>query len=150
MFYFDKKGTRKNRNQMKKIIQLYTISLLVISLSCKTIHNKLENEKFDYFVRKSINFDFRNLNKFNNKWREINNDTVIYTQYFKGAVCDIPDSELMKINIKKDTLYFNYGLKNVSSDCERKIGVSGIVVDFVLNKKKHPKYKEIKFNYIKR
>ena len=137
-------------NQMKNIILLYTIFSFEILMSCKTQPIKLQNVNFDYFVRRSIKYDFKNLNEFNGKWREINNDTVIYTSYFKGAPCDIPNGNEMKINIKKDTLFFNFGLENVSPDCERKIGVAGIMVDFVLNKKKYPDYKSLYIKHIKR
>lgn len=119
-------------------------------MSCKTQSAKLENENFDYFVRRSIKYDFKNLNEFNGKWREVNNDTVIYTNYFKGASCDIPNGDRMKINIIKDTLFFNFGLENISPDCERKIGVAGIMVDYVLNKKKYPNYKSLSIKYITR
>ena len=118
---------------MKKIIILKTILLIGILTSCKTFHSKSEKENFDYFSRKSTFLDFKNLDKINRKWREKNNDTVIYTTYFKGAVCDIPNEEEMNIKISNDTLYFNFGLAKISPDCEKEIGVAGIMVDFVLN-----------------
>lgn len=135
---------------MKKIIILKTILLIGILTSCKTFHSKSEKENFDYFSRKSTFLDFKNLDKINRKWREKNNDTVIYTTYFKGAVCDIPNEEEMNIKISNDTLYFNFGLAKISPDCEKEIGVAGIMVDFVLNKKKYPNYKELKIKHITR
>lgn len=94
--------------------------------------------------------DFKNLLEFDRKWREVNKDTVIYTTYFKGAYCDIPNEKEMTIKISNDTLYFNFGLASVSPDCERKVGVAGILIDFVLNKKKYLNYKELKIKYITR
>lgn len=135
---------------MKKIINLNIILLFVILMSCKTTSLKSQKENFDCLVRRSTVIDFKNLDRINNKWREINKDSVIYTTYFKGAVCDIPNGEEMSIKISNDTLYFNFGLANISPDCEREIGVAGIMVDFVLNRKKYPNYNNLKMKYITR
>jgi hypothetical protein len=121
-----------------------------IVMGCKTHNVILENQNFDYFVRRSTKYDFINLNEYDSKWREINKYTVIYTKYFRGASCDIPNENEMKINLKTDTIFFNFGLENIAGDCEREIGVAGIMIDFVINKKKHPNYKSLKIKYITR
>jgi hypothetical protein len=56
----------------------------------------------------------------------------------------------MSIKILNDTLYFNFGLAKINPDCGREIGVAGIMIDFVLNKKKYPNYKELKIEFITR
>lgn len=119
-------------------------------MSFKKLSLKTNQENFDYYVRTSNFKDFSDLSQRNRKWREISGDTLIYTTYFKGAVCDIPNEQNMKIRISNDTLYFDFGLANVPSDCERKFEVAGIMIDFVLNKKKHSNYKELNIEYITR
>lgn len=133
-------------------MKLIFFSLLVVLIfSCASSPPvKLQDENLGYSVRRSEMNDFKNLLEFDRKWREINKDTVIYTTYFKGAHCDIPNEKEMSIKISNDTLYFNFGLAKISPDCERKIGVAGIMIDFVLYKNKYPNYKKLKIKYITR
>jgi hypothetical protein len=56
----------------------------------------------------------------------------------------------MEIRIMNDTLYFYFGLDNIPPDCNRKTGVSGIMIDFILNKKKYSNHKNLKIKYITR
>ena len=151
--FIGKKEQKISANKNKINIQLMDndVKLIEVLPYMVNINKKIKSvvKNFDFFVRRSINFDFSNLKKLD-KWREIDKDTVIYTQYFKGAYCDIPNGDEMKIDIKNDTIIFNFGLESISSDCESEIGVAGIVVDFVLNRKKYPNYKELKIKYITR
>jgi hypothetical protein len=135
---------------MKKRIIIAIILLTLFLISFKKLPLKTNQENFDYYVRTSNFNDSSNLSQRNRKWSEISGDTLIYTTYFKGAVCDIPNEQNMKIRISNNTLYFDFGLSNVASDCERRFGVAGIMIDFVLNKKKYPNYKELNIEYITR
>ncbi|SHK20589.1 hypothetical protein [Chryseobacterium polytrichastri] len=54
----------------------------------------------------------------------------------------------MNIKIVNDTIIFNFGLSKKDPDCERRFGVAGIMVDFVLNKNKFPDYKKFKIKKI--
>lgn len=131
---------------MKNLIIIYaTVTVLILS-SCQAISVGLQQNKFNYFVRKSLEVDFKTVDK----WREAGRDTIIFTKWYKGAYCDIPQHEYMKMKISNDTIIFDFGLANVSSDCERKIGVAGIMVDFVLNKNKFKNYGNLKMKYITR
>lgn len=132
-----------------KVITIVSVSMYAITLlGFNELHSQTKTDRFDYFVRKSSYRDFKSLNDVNRKWREIKNDTLVYTAYFKGAVCDIPNAEKMNINIVNDTIVFNFGLNKEDPDCERRFGVAGIMVDFVLNKKKFPDYRNLKIKNI--
>lgn len=125
-------------------ILMYTIILI----GYNKLHSQTKTDHFDYFVRKSTYHNFKSLNDINGKWRELKNDTLIYTTYFKGAACDIPNAEKMNIKIVNDTIIFNFGLSKKDPDCERRFGVAGIMIDFVLNKNKFPDYKKFKIKKI--
>lgn len=129
---------------MRNLIYIYILSFVL--WSCQTWPIKSTESSFDYYVRETPHYDFDNLNKVDRMWRELSNDTLIYTAYYRGAYCDIPQKEDMSIKIKNDTIFFNFGLENVDPDCERTVGVAGIMVDFILNKKKYSDYKGLKIS----
>ena len=68
------------------------------------------------------------------------------TKYFKGSHCDIPIPQAMKMSIEKDTLIFDSG-KTYDPDCDGTIGVAGILIDFVINKRVYPNYRTFSFKY---
>lgn len=121
---------------------------IIILIGYNKLHSQTKTDHFDYFTRKSSYHNFKSLNDINGKWWELKNDTLIYTTYFKGATCDIPNAEKMNIKIVNDTIIFNFGLSKKDPDCERRFGVAGIMVDFVLNKNKFPDYKKFKIKKI--
>ncbi|MCX8534201.1 hypothetical protein [Chryseobacterium luquanense] len=123
--------------------------IICITFGSYNLHSQSKTNNFEYFVRKSTAVGFGNINELKNKWQELKNDTVVYSSYFKGASCDIPQSNSMNMKIVNDSLIFNFGIKK-NTDCERRFGSSGIIVDFVINKKKYPNYKDLKIKYIGR
>lgn len=128
----------------------FSLSIIIcIIFGSYHLHSQSKSNSFDYFVRESTAVNFGNMRELEDKWRELKNDTVVYSSYFKGASCDIPQSKSMNMEIVNDSLIFNFGIKK-NADCERRFGTSGIIVDFVINKKKYPNYKDLKMKYIGR
>ncbi len=120
---------------MKNIIA--TLIIISFFTTCKTVYSQSDTAAFDYFVRESnrnLGFD----KEIDSKWREVDDDTVIYTFYLKGSFCDMPIPETMSMKIANDTLFYNFARYDL--DC---IGVAGMMIDFVLNKKKYPNYKDL-------
>ena len=134
--------------KMRVVVFVISICISFFSRSSAQ-HLKKEKHDFNYFVRQSSSHNFiENLSEIHGKWRELNNDTLVYSAYFKGAICDIPNVKKMGIKIIKDTLMFDFGINKTSLECEKSFGVASITVDFVLNKRKYPNYKKLKIKYL--
>ena len=124
---------------------IYLLIILMMDCSCWTQSKSIDQNSFTYFTRQSkFNLDYWKKNKEN--WIEFKNDTVIMTKFFKDSPCDIPIPETMKMMIEKDTLIFNCG-RTYDPNCDRTIGVAGILIDFVINKREYPNYKMLAFKY---
>ena len=119
------------------------LTLFVLLISCSQTHLLSKKDTFTYFFRQS-RYGFEKCKK----WSELENDTVVYTMpYFRGSCCgDLPRPDLMKAKIVKDTLYYDYGNYPIP-DCDSSIGICGIIVDFVINKRKYPNYRKLHWKF---
>lgn len=124
---------------------LYIFFILVIFCSCVQQKEIVDNNSFTYFTRQSkLGFEWWDKNR--DIWRETENDTVILTKYIRGSGCDLPVPEKMSVEMVNDTLIFDFG-RVYDPDCERTIGVAGIYIDFLVNKRKYPNYRKLILKY---
>lgn len=118
----------------------------ILFWSCSS-SKKLDSSNFTYLVRPSIyQYDASDRDKFDN-WRIIGKDSVVQTKYLRGAACDLPSRDKMFIEIVNDTIILNFG-KKYDPNGKRLVGIAGMQIDFVLNPKVYPDYKNFKFNFL--
>lgn len=58
----------------------------------------------------------------------------------------MPDIDKMKIQINDDKIIFDFRTNNDSNSIN---GTAKLVLEFVINSKKYPNYKELKIAYLK-
>ena len=102
---------------------------------------------FDSYFRNST-YSFIDRAKFN-KWNYENKDTAVFTfSLIKGDCCGgVPNAAIMKAKILNDTIFYNDGRIPIDN-CDRTIGTCGALIDFVINKKKYPNYKKLKWKIV--
>ncbi|MES2592819.1 MAG: hypothetical protein V4608_13125 [Bacteroidota bacterium] len=106
-------------------------------------NNSIFNPKssFDYYFAHSRK-DWNDTKNFK-KWTE-KKDTAIYTLgYFRGDCCgSIPNPSRIFAKIINDTIYVNYNRQR-EPNCDSSIGLCGMVIDFVIDTKKYPNYRNL-------
>ncbi|GEM_PF-1121041 len=78
-------------------------------------------------------------------WQEKDNTATIRLGYWRGDCCGgVAKTERVSVKIMNDTVYINYNQKR-QPNCDSSIGICGNAIDFVINKRKYPNYKQLKF-----
>lgn len=125
--------------------KLSIITLLLIICACHRQKELVSDNSLTCLSRQS-KLSFPEWQIKGEKWRETDNDIVIYTRYIKGSYCDMPIPEKMSVKIIKDTLLFDFA-RVYDPNCERTIGTAGIFIDFLVNKRRYPEYRNLKIKY---
>jgi hypothetical protein len=109
---------------------------------------------FSQEVKDSIGFYFESskndwFKKPPYEWQKRNIYAVKRIGFYKGNTCgDVPNSEKIRGTIVNDTLFIDLNIK-IDPFCDPTIGSAGDAIDFVINTKKYPNYKELVFFVIR-
>lgn len=105
---------------------------------------QIEKDKGDFYFEKSKG----NWNEKSMIWKLSADRATIRLGYFRGDCCgSVPTSEQITAKINLDTVFYNLNTTR-HPDCRTEIGLCGSAIDFVIDTKKYPNYKNMVFHNI--
>ena len=131
-----------NTTRMRNLIFIILSTITFLNTSAQTVEIKKDTSDF-YFENSK--------NKWNEEsmtWKKNGNLAILRIRYFRGDCCGgVPNAEQITAKFINDTVFYNLNIKH-EPNCRTEIGLCGNAVDFVINTKKYPNYRNLVFKEI--